>query len=289
TISGPLDPSTIKLHSPFVAVIIGASRGIGRSTALAYAKAGASSIILTGRTEGTLAAAVAGVKAAAKHSDVDVRGIAGDVCSDNDLKVLAEALKREYGRIDALIINAGVATKPVTRPDGSEDWPRDVGELGLSDFRRTFDVNFFGVVAALKFLLPLVEAAGSWRGNGNEPEPIWKSPQSVIVITSSSIHHYDPKLMAMGYSLSKFSAARMCEYVHEGHKEKGVCAFAIQPGSVMTVLIDDVGLGGAFCVWLTKEKREWLSGRWLDARWDVDELEKRKQDIVEKDLLKFRM
>lgn len=39
--------------------------------------------------------------------------------------------------------------------------------------------------------------------------------------------------MAMGYSLSKYSAARMTEYVHEGHKDKGVCAFAIQPGSVM--------------------------------------------------------
>jgi hypothetical protein len=58
---------------------------------------------------------------------------------------------------------------------------------------------------------------------------------------------------------------------------------------MIIVLIDDVGLGGAFCVWLTKERREWLSGRWLDARWDVEELERRKEDILEKDLLKFRM
>jgi hypothetical protein len=55
------------------------------------------------------------------------------------------------------------------------------------------------------------------------------------------------------------------------------------------VLIDDVGLGGALCVWLTKQRREWLSGRWLDARWDVEELERRKEEILEKDLLKFRM
>lgn len=55
------------------------------------------------------------------------------------------------------------------------------------------------------------------------------------------------------------------------------------------VLIDDVKLGGGLCVWLTKERREWLSGRWVDARWDVDELERRKSDIVERDLLKFRM
>jgi len=50
-----------------------------------------------------------------------------------------------------------------------------------------------------------------------------------------------------------------------------------------------VGLGGGLCVWLTKERREWLSGRWIDARWDLEELERRKDEIMEKDLLKFRM
>lgn len=118
---------------------------------------------------------------------------------------------------------------PVERPDGSVDWPRDINELDLKDFRRTFDVNFFGIVDSLKYLLPLVDAAGS-----NSHVDGWQSPQSVVVVTSSSIHHYDPKLMAMGYSLSKFAAARMTEYVHEGHRERGLCAFAIQPGSVMT-------------------------------------------------------
>jgi hypothetical protein len=55
------------------------------------------------------------------------------------------------------------------------------------------------------------------------------------------------------------------------------------------VLIDDVGLAGGFCVWLTKEKRSWLSGRYLDSRWDMDELVKRKDEIVEKDLLKLKI
>jgi NAD(P)-dependent dehydrogenase (short-subunit alcohol dehydrogenase family) len=129
------------------------------------------------------------------------------------------------------MVNAGVATMPVSRPDGSQDWPRDVVELDLADFRTTFDVNLFAVAGALKHLLPLVEAVGLMSEEKSED---WRSPQAVIVVTSSSIHHYDPKLMAMGYSLSKYAAARLTEYVHEGHKEKGVCAFAIQPGSVMT-------------------------------------------------------
>ena len=52
---------------------------------------------------------------------------------------------------------------------------------------------------------------------------------------------------------------------------------------------DDVGLCGGFCVWLTKEKRDWLAGRYLVANWDVQELEDLKDDIVKGDKLKFRM
>jgi NAD(P)-dependent dehydrogenase (short-subunit alcohol dehydrogenase family) len=229
---GPTDPSNVTLHHPFVVVVLGSSRGIGRATAIAYAQAGASGIVLTGRSEETLSAAVLDVRAAATNSAADVLSVLCDVCSDTDLQRLESKVKEQFERIDVLVINAGVATRPVERPDGSFDWPRDIGELDLADFRRTFDVNFFAVVGALKHLLPLVEAAGVNPNAKDESE--WRSPQSVVVVTSSSIHHYDPKLMAMGYSLSKYTAARMSEYVHEAHKDKGICSFAIQPGSVLT-------------------------------------------------------
>lgn len=57
----------------------------------------------------------------------------------------------------------------------------------------------------------------------------------------------------------------------------------------MIVLIDDISLPGGFCVWLTKAKREWLSGRFISSNWDVKELEDRKEEIVAKDLFKFRL
>ena len=238
TVSGPTDPSNTILHSSFVVLIIGSSRGIGKGTALAYARAGASGIILTGRSQEGLQLAEAEVRGVAKHPQVDVLGVPCDVCSDEDLRQLSIKVKEHFGRLDVLVINAGVATKLVTRPDGSRDWPRDITELDLADFRRTFDVNFFGVVSSLKYLLPLVEAAGVRKepksGTDIERDGEWESPQSIIIVTSSAIHHYDPKLMAMGYALSKYSAARVSEFAHEGHKGKGVCTFAIQPGGVMT-------------------------------------------------------
>ena len=41
--------------------------------------------------------------------------------------------------------------------------------------------------------------------------------------------------------------------------------------------------------WLTKERREWLSGRYVAVTWDVDQLEKMKDQIVQEDKLKFSM
>lgn len=55
------------------------------------------------------------------------------------------------------------------------------------------------------------------------------------------------------------------------------------------ILADDEGLAGAFCVWLSKEKREWLNGRFVSCNWDVEELEAMKDKIVKEDLLKYRM
>ena len=57
------------------------------------------------------------------------------------------------------------------------------------------------------------------------------------------------------------------------------------------VLTDGVELCGAFCVWLTKDAKEklWLSGRWVSATWDTEELTAKRDGILEKDLLKARM
>lgn len=44
-------------------------------------------------------------------------------------------------------------------------------------------------------------------------------------------------------------------------------------------------------MWLTKdaEEKRWLSGRFLSAKWDVEELVGRREEVVEKDMLKMRI
>lgn len=85
------------------------------------------------------------------------------------------------------------------------------------------------------------------------------------------------------------------------YADEGFLVHAIHPGAVKTTpppglpewmqqfCQDDVGLCGAFLVWLTKESRTWLSGRYLSSNWDVRELEQLKDQIVSEDKLKMRM
>ena len=56
-------------------------------------------------------------------------------------------------------------------------------------------------------------------------------------------------------------------------------------------LTDSVDLCGGYCVWLTAqaEKKLWLTGRFIAATWDADQLVERKEEIEEKDLLKAKM
>jgi hypothetical protein len=54
-------------------------------------------------------------------------------------------------------------------------------------------------------------------------------------------------------------------------------------------LVDTPDLCGGFLVWLTNGQRSWLNGRYVSALWDVDELEAKKEEIVEGNKLKFRM
>jgi NAD(P)-dependent dehydrogenase (short-subunit alcohol dehydrogenase family) len=128
--------------------------------------------------------------------------------------------------------------------------------------------------------------------------------QTLICSTSLAAHSTDSALCPIAYNVSKIACNRLIEHIANDHGSSGVCAYALHPGAVLTpqtqnhrgsawndgkFLSDDEGLAGAFCVWLGRKKREWLSGRYLSCTWDVGELEQAREGIVEGDKLKFRM
>jgi gluconate 5-dehydrogenase len=111
-------------HDPFdlsgkVALVTGATRGIGRGLALALAERGAD-LILTSRNQTDCDGAASAV------SDLGCRVLAKrtDVGDRQSIEELARAAKEEFGRVDILVNNAGIASRKPAEELTEEDWDR---------------------------------------------------------------------------------------------------------------------------------------------------------------------
>ncbi|MBK8023592.1 MAG: SDR family oxidoreductase [Chloroflexi bacterium] len=86
-----------------IAVVTGASRGIGRASALALAKAGAD-LVITSRTENDLNTLAEEIRALGRRALV----VVGDNSSEADVQRLYDATRADFGRTDILVCNTGV-------------------------------------------------------------------------------------------------------------------------------------------------------------------------------------
>src|SRR5437763_524537 len=121
-----------------VALVTGASSGIGRAAARALAEAGFE-VVGTSRN-------------AAKVTPADgVRFLDLDVASDASVHAVVGQVIERFGRIDVLVNNAGVGSAGAAE------------ESSVAQDQRVFDVNVFGVIRMTKAVLPHMRARGSGR------------------------------------------------------------------------------------------------------------------------------
>ncbi|KAF2489336.1 NAD(P)-binding protein [Lophium mytilinum] len=261
TPSPALDPRKVTLPRPFVVAITGSGRGLARS-------------------EDELQAVAQTISEIVREMDGETKFsiVKCDVTVEADVKNLEKIIKEEHGRLDVLVNNAGfldvAGWKPLT-------------EGNPEDFKKTFDVNIYGVYLVTRTLLPVL--FGSEGG-----------AKTVVGISSMSSHFAS---YSISYGMSKLALNRFIEFLSKEYEKEGLMAHALHPGGVRTkmstseavptdlqkFLQHDASLSAWFLVWLTKEKRDWLSGRWLASTWDVEGLEAQKEDIVKEDKFKFRM
>jgi NAD(P)-dependent dehydrogenase (short-subunit alcohol dehydrogenase family) len=134
-----------------IAFITGANKGIGYETAAALGAAGMRVVIgARDRAKGDAAAA------ALRERGADAVALEIDVTDDHSVRVAAEALRGEHGRIDVLVNNAGVLPEAAAAH-------RVTGPMDVAIFRETFATNLFGVVATTEAMLPLLLAAPRGR------------------------------------------------------------------------------------------------------------------------------
>jgi short-subunit dehydrogenase len=104
-----------------------------------------------------------------------------------------------------------------------------------------------------------------------------------------------------GYRCSKLAILRWTESIQLEYGGEGLVAYCVNPGAIKTkitenapetvrnALPDRPDVAGDTIAWLAAERREWLAGRYVSCQWDMEQLMKKKDEIIENDKLKMRM
>lgn len=195
----------IRKLSGTTAVITGATSGIGRETAIEFARAGAN-VVIAGRREQRLQQLVSEIESTGGHA----LGVVTDVAEQAQVDHLIESAVERFGRIDILVNNAGVAFA------GRFD------QMTLEDFRRVMDVNFWGAVYASK---AAVTRMLEQRGGG-------------VIINVSSIFGKRGVPFQTAYCASKFALAGFSQALRAEVMSNGIDVSTIFPGAVETEIFE---------------------------------------------------
>lgn len=212
-----------------VAVVVGSGAGIGREIALRMGGAGAD-VVLAGRSAESM-----GEVAGLLHEQG--RGalvVPTDLRDPDAVAALADRAVGEFGRVDALVANSGVAgpTKPLT-------------EIDLDEWHDTFAVNVTGTFLCLKAFLPVMQAAGSG---------------SVVVI--GSVTGKRPLRDRTPYAASKMALVGLVRTAAVEAGAHGVRINLVSPGGVEGPRLDRVIAGQAAAQGITEDeaRRQFADG-----------------------------
>src|SRR5215467_9671597 len=182
-------------------VITGATSGIGRETALEFARSGAN-IVAAGRRKDRLLDLANQICAAGGQA----LAIPTDVSDQEQVIALVEQTVEHFGRLDTLVNNAGVGLAARFE------------DQSIEDFRRVMDVNFWGAVYASKAALPQMR----------------RQPAGGVIMNISSIMGKRGVPFETAYCASKFALAGFSEALRTEVMSDKIDVSTIFPGAVET-------------------------------------------------------
>jgi NAD(P)-dependent dehydrogenase (short-subunit alcohol dehydrogenase family) len=182
-----------------VVLITGASQGLGRALALAYAKKGAK-LAINARSEDSIRP----VAEQAEEQGADVLAVAADVSRSTDVERLVSETVERFGGIDVLVNNAGILGPRVA----IEEYPED-------EWRRVIDANLTGPFLVSKAAIPHMREGGS----------------IINLVSGVSV---EGRAEWGAYSVSKFGLEGLNQILAAELQERGIRVNAVDPGGMRT-------------------------------------------------------
>jgi 3-oxoacyl-[acyl-carrier protein] reductase len=162
-----------------VALVTGASTGIGRSAAIALAKNGYDVVINFSRSEDAAKITVRDAEAVGARTLL----FRCDVSDDSCVRAMIAAVEKEFGRLDVLINNAGTTV---------DVEPKNLEGMTVEDWNRVFSVNVLGLFLVTRAAVPLLKKSS----NG-------------CIVNTCSIAGVRPSAQPLPYAASKAAVANL--------------------------------------------------------------------------------
>ena len=188
-----------------VAIVTGATSGIGRECARYFAANGAK-VVLCGRNEEKGLSAVAQIKSEGNEAIF----VKCDTSKEDDVKMMIAKTVEQYGKIDILFNNAGVMLPSM-----------EIERMPVDEWRETFDINITGYFLVTRYAKPyLLESKG-------------------VILNNASIagmQHYAAG-RSYAYSASKAAVIQFSHQMAKNYGEEGIRVNCICPGIIHTPIL----------------------------------------------------
>lgn len=185
-----------------VAIVTGASNGIGRGIGEKFAAEGAKTVLVARRAE-LLNEIAAGIKSAGGEA----LAVPTDVTLEDQVGELFARTMQAYGRVDILVNNAGVATHINTE------------EISLKYWREVLDINITAAFLCSREAIKIMKD---------------QKPQGGRIINMGSISAKTPRPDSLPYTTTKFAIQGMTHQLTMDGRKYGVVASIIHPGATLS-------------------------------------------------------